>query len=198
VKILIFSFALLTLVAQECIANAASSEKSRPIQDCQTGREKDGCIGSLKYINGIVYIGKFKDNRPSKGIYYRGNFSLTKNASENTSKKVAVTPPAIYLYAENQVNSASIGEKGLPSEEVISTLCPVQTVPNVPREAISKKISGEVKAEIIIKDGEVKEIEFLSGPSVFFFAIVQAVMSYQCTVHSTSKRINQSFNFVVD
>ena len=59
----------------------------------------------------------------------------------------------------------------------------------MPRKATQDNISGEVKVSLLIKDGVVKEVKFLSGNKVFYETIRTAVRQYKCATDAGSEAI---------
>lgn len=67
-----------------------------------------------------------------------------------------------------------------PSNADIGVSCPTQVRPDYPSRAKHDEIEGIVKAQVLIKDGVVKEVTILSGPRVFHAAVREAIMQYKC------------------
>jgi protein TonB len=65
----------------------------------------------------------------------------------------------------------------------------------MPRRAIQNGIGGVVRAQVLIKEGVVKEVTILSGPSVFHAAVRAAMLQYKCTAESGEITATQEFVF---
>ena len=77
----------------------------------------------------------------------------------------------------------------------IHIACPKQVAPTMPRQALRDSTQGVVKAQAVIRDGAVREVTILSGPSVFHAAVRKAMMQYECTPASIEIVVTQEFNF---
>ena len=77
----------------------------------------------------------------------------------------------------------------------IRVACPTQVQPEMPRRAIQNGIGGVVRAQVLIKDGAVKEVTILSGPSLFHAAVKAAMLQYKCTAESGEITATQEFVF---
>jgi protein TonB len=77
----------------------------------------------------------------------------------------------------------------------IRVACPTQVQPEMPRRAIQNGIGGVVRAQVLIKDGAVKEVTILSGPSLFHAAVIAAMLKYKCTAESGEITATQEFVF---
>lgn len=77
----------------------------------------------------------------------------------------------------------------------IRVACPTQVQPEMPRRAIQNGIGGVVRAQVLIKEGVVKEVTILSGPSVFHAAVRAAMLQYKCTAESGEITATQEFVF---
>jgi protein TonB len=77
----------------------------------------------------------------------------------------------------------------------IRVACPTQVQPEMPRRAIQNGIGGVVRAQVLIKEGAVKEVTILSGPSVFHAAVRAAMLQYKCTAESGEITATQEFVF---
>ena len=80
----------------------------------------------------------------------------------------------------------------------ISVSCPTQVAPLTPAMAKRSGTQGVVRAQALIKDGAVKEVTILSGPSVFHAAVRDAMLQYKCSVNSVAVLATQDFNFKFD
>jgi len=68
----------------------------------------------------------------------------------------------------------------------------------MPRKARQEGIEGLVRAQVLIKDGAVKEVTILSGPRVFHAAVRTAMMQYKCTQDAGEILATQEFNFKLE
>jgi len=82
-----------------------------------------------------------------------------------------------------------------PNRSDIRVACPTQVQPEMPRRAIQNGIGGVVRAQVLIKEGSVKEVTILSGPSIFHAAVKAAMMEYKCTAESGEITATQEFVF---
>ena len=73
----------------------------------------------------------------------------------------------------------------------------IQVFPEIPKEAIRKDINGTVKAKITILQGAITEIEIVSGPEVFYEAVISAIKQYRCTSVDKPVTMPQEFRFRV-
>ncbi len=78
----------------------------------------------------------------------------------------------------------------------ISVACPTQVKPEMPRKALQEGISGTVRAEILISNGVVKDVQ-MTGPRIYYPSVRAAIMSYKCTSDGEVKAV-QEFNFKLD
>ena len=65
----------------------------------------------------------------------------------------------------------------------------------MPRQALRDGTQGVVRAQAVIKDGAVREVTILSGPSVFHSAVQRAMLQYECTPAPVEIVVTQDFNF---
>jgi protein TonB len=77
----------------------------------------------------------------------------------------------------------------------IHIACPMQIAPQMPRQAMRDGTQGVVKAQAVIRDGTVREVNILSGPSVFHAAVRRAMLQYECTPAPIEIVVTQEFNF---
>ena len=70
----------------------------------------------------------------------------------------------------------------------------------MPRRALQDGTQGVVKAQIVLKGGEVHEVNIVSGPKVFHAAVKAAIMRYKCLADGagTEVTVTQEFNFKID
>lgn len=80
----------------------------------------------------------------------------------------------------------------------IGVACPTQVAPEMPRRALRDGLEGVVKAQVLIRNGVVKEVTILSGPRVFHDAVREAMMQYKCTQDATEVLATQEFNFKIE
>src|SRR6476661_2269075 len=67
----------------------------------------------------------------------------------------------------------------------IGVVCPSMVKPEIPRKALQEGISGVVKAQATISNGQVKEVTILSGPRIYHAAVKAAMMQYKCQTSAT-------------
>ena len=67
----------------------------------------------------------------------------------------------------------------------------------MPRKALQDGSEGVVKAQVVIKDGAVRDVTILSGPRVFHAAVKAAMMQYKCTADATEIVATQEFGFEI-
>lgn len=77
----------------------------------------------------------------------------------------------------------------------IHIACPKQTTPTMPRQALRNGTQGVVTAQAVIRDGAVRDVTILSGPSVFHAAVRKAMMQYECTPAPVEIVVTQEFTF---
>jgi len=89
-----------------------------------------------------------------------------------------------------------------PAPKKIGDWCPTQNqvVPEMPRRALQDGTTGVVKVQIILKNGAVQDVIFLSGPRVFHANVKAAIMQYKCISDNSGLEIplTQEFNFKID
>jgi protein TonB len=85
-----------------------------------------------------------------------------------------------------------------PARNDIGVACPTQVQPDMPRKALQDGIQGVVRAQVLIKDGAVKEVTILSGPRIFHSAVRSAMLQYKCTQDAGDVVATQEFNFKVE
>ncbi|MGY8905060.1 MAG: energy transducer TonB [Burkholderiales bacterium] len=79
----------------------------------------------------------------------------------------------------------------------IGVVCPTQVRPEMPRKALRDGTEGVVRAQAVIRDGQVKEVIILSGPSVFHGVVREAMRQYKCNSDSGDALAQQEFVFRV-
>ncbi len=85
-----------------------------------------------------------------------------------------------------------------PKRASIGLACPTQVAPEMPRRALQEGLEGVVKAQVLIKDGVVKEVTILSGNRVFHAAVRNAMLQYKCTQDSGEVVATQEFHFKIE
>ncbi|WP_395688159.1 energy transducer TonB [Caenimonas koreensis] len=83
-------------------------------------------------------------------------------------------------------------------KQEISVACPTQVRPEMPRQAIKEGAQGTVKAQVIIRDGAVRDVTILSGPRVFHSAVRNAMMQYKCISSGGDITATQEFDFKIE
>ena len=68
----------------------------------------------------------------------------------------------------------------------------------MPRKALQDGVSGVIRAQVLIKDGVVKDVTILSGPRVFHAAVKAAMMQYKCVSDGGEVTATQEFNFKLE
>ncbi|MBK6649549.1 MAG: energy transducer TonB [Betaproteobacteria bacterium] len=105
-----------------------------------------------------------------------------------------VPPPAPIVMAP----PASVAPVTKPAQKTdIGVACPTQVAPEMPRRALQDGTEGVVKAQILIKDGVVKDVTILSGPRVFHNAVRVAMLKYRC-IGDGEVLATQEFNFKLE
>lgn len=110
-------------------------------------------------------------------------------------QSVAAPPPAPPVIAPPPPPAPP---KPAPNRNDIRVACPTQVAPEMPRKALQDGSEGVVRAQVVIKDGAVREVTILSGPRVFHNAVKAAMMQYQCTVDATEIVATQEFVFKIE
>lgn len=85
-----------------------------------------------------------------------------------------------------------------PKRVAIGLVCPTQVAPEMPRRAIKEGIEGVVKVQIVVRNGAVQDVSFLSGPKVFFEAVKTAVQRYKCVADGPEVVATQEFSFKLE
>lgn len=80
----------------------------------------------------------------------------------------------------------------------IGVACPTQVKPEMSRQAIKEGAEGVVKAQVLIRDGAVREVTIISGPRVFHAAVRAAMMQYRCVSGSGDILATQEFVFKIE
>lgn len=112
--------------------------------------------------------------------------AITATTTLPTAPPVVATPPQPATPAKAQARTD------------IGVACPTQIPPEMPRKARQEGIEGLVRAQVLIKDGAVKEVTILSGPRVFHAAVRTAMMQYKCTQDAGEILATQEFNFKLE
>jgi len=82
-----------------------------------------------------------------------------------------------------------------PSRAEIGVACPKQVKPEMPRRAVEDNIEGTVRAQALIRDGEVRQVTILSGPRVYHAAVRAAMLQYKCVSGPGDVLVTQEFVF---
>lgn len=106
----------------------------------------------------------------------------------------AVPPKQEPLVSTPIVNPAPV-VAAAPAKMEAALICPGQVRPEIPRKALIDGIQGLVKAQAVVQDGHVKEVNILSGPRIFHDAVRSAMLQYQCAMRNTTVVAMQEFNF---
>ncbi len=106
-----------------------------------------------------------------------------------------VPPPAPAVIAPPPPKEAPVVQNARPD---IRVACPTQVAPEMPRKAIQEGAEGIVRAEVIIRDGAVRDVQILSGPRVFHAAVRNAMMQYKCQAGSGEVKATQEFVFKIE
>jgi len=85
-----------------------------------------------------------------------------------------------------------------PSKQEIGMICPKQVKPEMPVKAIREGLEGVVRAQILVQNGNVKEVTILSGPRVFHAAVKEAMLQYRCIAGTETVTATQEFSFKLD
>jgi protein TonB len=101
--------------------------------------------------------------------------------AESPISIVSETPPA----QEHRIEPAPAPAlpppaPAAPTRADIGVACPTQVRPEVPARAIQDGIAGTVRAQILIRQGVVKEVRILSGPRAYHQVVRAAVLRYGC------------------
>ncbi len=106
-----------------------------------------------------------------------------------------VPPPAPAVIAPPPPPQAPPGPAPRPD---IRVACPTQVQPEMPRKAIQEGAEGVVRAEVLIRDGAVRDVQILSGPRVFHAAVRNAMMQYKCQAGAGEVKATQEFVFKIE
>ena len=72
----------------------------------------------------------------------------------------------------------------LTAPKAVGNVCPnadaAENKPNFPRRALQDGIQGDVVVQVLIKNGRVQEVNWVSGPKVFINEIKAAMGKYKC------------------
>ncbi len=80
-----------------------------------------------------------------------------------------------------------------PVKADMAASCPTQVRPEVPRGA--EGVSGIIKAQAVIRDGAVRDVNILSGPKVFHSFVRNAMLQYKCVSGEGEIVATQQFVF---
>jgi protein TonB len=86
-----------------------------------------------------------------------------------------------------------------PVKADIFVTCPKQVQPELPQRALEDGTGGTVKALLRIHGSHVVDVQFVSGPKLFYSAIRNAVMHYECVATGDEEVIAaQDFVFRIE
>lgn len=68
----------------------------------------------------------------------------------------------------------------------------------MPRKALQEGSEGVVKAQVLIRDGAVREVTILSGPRIFHASFKAAMLQYKCTADATEILAMQEVVFKIE
>jgi periplasmic protein TonB len=153
---------------------------------------KQGTIGKLLAPAQVVLINEeAKPNPPPqptrrvvKETVPKPDVDIPRNANDSVS----------VVFSNDQHDASSSNSKPSPTIEA-AMICPNQVKPEIPRQALIKNIQGLIKVEALVAGGSVKEIHFLSGPSIFHETVRNAMLQYKCAVKNDPVIAVQEFNF---
>ncbi|MDB5871986.1 MAG: hypothetical protein JWQ07_1428 [Ramlibacter sp.] len=101
-------------------------------------------------------------------------------------------PPAPVVIAPPPPPAAPTGR------QEIGVACPTQVKPEMPKQALKEGAEGVVKAQVLIRDGVVREVTVQSGPRVFHAAVRAAMMQYRCVSSPGDILATQEFVFKIE
>jgi protein TonB len=113
-------------------------------------------------------------------------------------QSVATPPPSLPVIAPPPPPSLPAVVQAGPARIDIRVACPTQVSPEMPPRAIKNGIEGVVKAQVLIKNGVVSDVNILSGPKVFHDAVKAAMMKYKCQASATDASETQEFVFKIE
>lgn len=64
-------------------------------------------------------------------------------------------------------------------------------------QALEEGRQGVVKAQFLLKGGEVQEVKILSGPREFHAVVKAAIAQYKCVADGAEVTLTQEFNFKI-
>lgn len=108
---------------------------------------------------------------------------------------VATPPPTPAVIAPPPPPAPPAAPTG---RQEIGVACPTQVRPEMPKRAIQTATEGEVKAQVVIRDGSVRDVTILSGPAVFRDAVRTAMMQYRCVSSPGDIIATQVFVFKIE
>ena len=112
---------------------------------------------------------------------------------------VSTTAPTIEARATPPATAPVIAPPATgPVRREIGAVCPTQVPPDMPRKAIQDGTEGVVRAQVIIKDGSVRDVSILSGPRVFHAAVRAAMLQYKCNASASEVVATQEFVFKLE
>jgi protein TonB len=110
-------------------------------------------------------------------------------------QSVQTPPPAPAVIAPPPPPAPPAAPTG---RQEIGVACPTQVKPEMSRQAIKEGAEGIVKAQVLIRDGVVKEVTILSGPRVFHASVRNAMMQYKCVSSGGDIVATQEFVFKIE
>lgn len=108
---------------------------------------------------------------------------------------IQTPPPAPPVIAPPPPPAAPPAPTG---RQEIAVACPTQVKPEIPRQALRDGTSGVVRAQVLIRDGKVVNVDILGGPRVFHNAVREAMMQYRCVSSGADIIATQEFVFKVN
>jgi len=122
--------------------------------------------------------------------------SLSTAASGQTRSATPAQPQPDVASGTASTSTPASSKGAAPADIVL--VCPTQVAPVMPRLAVRGGITGVVKAQAVIVDGEVRDVRILSGPPVFHNAVRTAMRQYRCASNRVEVLATQEFIFKVD
>ncbi|WP_374669430.1 energy transducer TonB [Ramlibacter sp.] len=114
-------------------------------------------------------------------------------------QSVQTPPPAPPVIAPPPPPAAPPAPPARPARVEMSVVCPTQTRPEMPRQAVREGAQGVVVAQATIKGGSVTEVQILSGPRVFHSAVRNAMLQYKCNAEGAAEiTATQEFVFKLE
>ena len=166
--------------------------KPQELPICPTTGEKGTCFEAAMSKEGLVHISQYENNE-LKHIRYIRAFYKDPYTVNNIPK------PQVPLASPRLKNSDTKTDKDFKNTVTdIQKLCPNQVPPSMPTKAIRDNIQGTVKAEVLVIDGKVEEVNILSGARIFHSAVVSALFDYDCDKILRVGLATQEFTFRIE